>query len=89
MTHTNLASMYLHLGRRSDAEKHFELAVKTEKNPALKEYRKAYLLIKLHPSDRARLLEAKTLLNQALQIQPQLVSARKALEQLNITLGNS
>ena len=88
MTHTNLASMYLHLGRRSDAQKHYELAVETESNPALIEYRKAYMLIKLHPSDRAKLLEAKSFLKQALQIQPQLVSARQSLEQLNKTLGN-
>jgi tetratricopeptide (TPR) repeat protein len=88
MTHTNLASMYLHLGRRSDAQKHFELAVETERNPALREYRKAYMLTKLHPSDRIRLLDAKTHLEQALQIQPQLISARQLLEQLNRILGN-
>ena len=86
--HTNLASMYLHLGRRSDAQKHFELAIATEKNPAGREYRKSYMLMKLYPSDRARLLEAKTHLEHALQLQPQFVSARQLLQQLNNLLGS-
>ena len=86
--HTNLASMYLHLGRRSDAQKHFELAIATEKNPAGREYRKSYMLMKLYPSDRARLLEAKTHLEHALQLQPQFVSARQLLQQLNNILGS-
>ena len=87
-THNNLANMYLHLGRRSDAQKHFELAVDTERNSALREYRKSYMLTKLYPSDRARLLEAKTHLEQALQLQPQLVAARQLLQQLNEKLGS-
>ncbi len=85
--HTNLASMYLHLGRRSDAQKHFELSVATESNPAGREFRKCYMLMKLYPSDRARLLEAKTHLEHALQLQPQFVSARQLLQQLNKLLG--
>ena len=86
--HTNLASMYLHLGRRGDAQKHFELAVTTEENPAGREYRKSYMLMKLYPSDRARLLEAKTHLEHAIQLQPQFVSAHQLLQQLNNLLGS-
>ncbi len=86
--HTNLASMYLHLGRRSDAQKHFELAIATEKNPAGREYRKSYMLMKLYPSDRVRLLEAKTHLEHALQLQPQFVSARQLLQLLDKLLGS-
>ena len=86
--HTNLASMYLHLGRRSDAQKHFELAVTTEEYPAGREYRKSYMLMKLYPSDRAKLLEAKTHLEHALQLQPQFVSAHQLLQQLNNLLGS-
>jgi len=87
-THTNLASMYLHIGRRSDAQKHFELAINKERNPAEREYRKSYMLMKLYPSDRARLLEAKTHLEQALQLQPQFVAAHQLLELLNQVLGD-
>lgn len=69
-------------------QKRYELAVKTERNPALMEYRKAYMLTKLYPSDQSRLLDAKTHLEQALQTQTQLIPARQLLEQLNRILGN-
>ncbi len=88
IAHTNLARMYLHLGRREDAQSHFKLAIATESIPALREYHKAYMLAMLYPSDRNRLLDAKTHLEQALKFQPQLVSARRLLEQLNRILGS-
>lgn len=88
LAHSNLAGMYLHLGRKSDAKKHFELATVTEPQPALREFYKSHMLIELYPSDRARLLEAKSHLERALQLQPQLVPARQSLERLNKVLGN-
>ncbi len=86
--HQKLASMYLHLGRRSDAREQFELSAATEQNPAFREFRKAFMLIKLYPSDRARMLEAKAHLEKALQIQPQYVQARQWLENLKELLGD-
>ncbi len=86
--HQKLASMYLHLGRRSDAKEQFELSAATEQRPAFREFRKAFMLIKLYPSDRARMLEAKAHLEKALQIQPQYVQARQWLERLRELLGD-
>ncbi len=83
LIHQELAGMYLHLDRRSDAKKHLELAVLTEQNPAFRGFRKAYLLIKLYPNDRASLLEAKTHLEQSIQIQSQTNQAHQLLNQIN------
>ena len=85
--YAGLAGMYLDLGRKSDAQMQFELAIEKERNPAMQEYRQAEMLSKLYPSDRTHLLKAKGHLEQALKIQPQLVMARQMLERLNRILG--
>ncbi len=89
LIHQELAGMYLHLGRRSDAKKHFELAALTEQNPAFREFRKAYMLIKLYPNDRASLLEAKTHLERSIQLQPQTNQAHPLLNQINRVLDKN
>jgi hypothetical protein len=48
---------------------------------------KFYMLTKLYPSDRARLLDEKIHFEQALRLQAQLIPARQFLEQPNKILG--
>jgi len=87
MVHYDLASMYVRLGRKSDAKKHFEEAIATEKKPFLKELRTALMLIQLYPSDRARLLAARQHVERAISMQPQSYQARQILEQLDERLN--
>jgi tetratricopeptide (TPR) repeat protein len=79
--------MYVHLGRRAEAEENFSAAIKATKKPFLRDYFKALSLIQLHPSDRGSLLEAKTLLEHALKLQPQHVESRRELDSLNQQLS--
>lgn len=83
----NLAMMYLHLGRRSEAEEYFAKAIEKEREPFLKEYFTAVMLIYLHPNDHENLLEAKAHLEKALEIQPQHVESRAELKRLNERLS--
>jgi tetratricopeptide (TPR) repeat protein len=85
--HFNLAMMYVHLGRRTEAEENFSLAFEAEKEPFLRDYFKALSLIQLHPSDRGSLLKAKSLLEHALKLQPQHVESRIELDSLNQQLS--
>lgn len=87
MVHYDLAVMYLQLGRTDDAKKHFEKATDLEKNPFLKEFRIALMLIQVYPSDRIKLLEARNHLEKALDIQPQSFQVRQVLNQINKALG--
>ena len=81
--HFNLAMMYVHLGRRAEAEEHFAPGYRGRTKMFLRKYFEAVALIQLHPSDRGSLLAARTLLEQALELQPQHVESRKELELLN------
>lgn len=83
----NLAMMYIHLGRRAEAEEHIAAAIAAEPKAFLRNYFKAVALIQLHPSDRSSLLAARALLQQALELQPQHVESRKELELLNQRLS--
>jgi tetratricopeptide (TPR) repeat protein len=85
--HFNLAMMYVHLGRRTEAEEHVALAIAAEKMAFLREYFKAVALIQLHPSDRNSLLAAHAHLEQALKLQPQHVESHKELDLLNQRLN--
>jgi len=85
--HFNLAMMYIHLGRRAEAEEHIALAVAAEPKAFLRYYFKAVALIQMHPSDRNSLLDAQALLQQALELQPQHTESRKELELLNQRLS--
>ena len=85
--HANLAQLYLRLGRRDEARKHLELAIETERDPALRAYRKGMLLVMLHRSDRAKLEEARAYFEEALRLDPHMAPARLWLERLNRVLG--
>jgi len=85
----NLAMMYIHLGRRAEAEEHIAAAIAAEPKAFLRNYFKAVALIQMHPSDRNSLLEAQALLQQALELQPQHVESRKELELLNQRLSEA
>jgi len=85
--HAQLADMYRSLGRNSDAQEQFELAVSTERDPALQEFRQAHMLIVLRKRNRNNLLEAKAHLEKALEIQPQLIPARQLLRYVDGVLG--
>ena len=87
IAHANLARFYLDQGRWSDAKKHFEMAVKAERLPANRAFRKGHMLVRLYPRDREKLLEAKALFEEALAIQPSFAPARQWLARVNRVLG--
>jgi len=87
--HFNLAMMYIHLGRRAEAEEYFSRALAAEKKEFLRKYFEAVALIQLHPADHDSLQAARTLLEQALELQPRHVESRQELESLNQRLGEA
>jgi tetratricopeptide (TPR) repeat protein len=87
MAHVNLASFYLEQERWEDARKHFEMAVEAEKLPVSRAWRKGNMLVRLYPSDREKLLEAKALFEEALELQPSHGPARRWLAWVNQALG--
>jgi len=87
-SHYALAVMYLGMDRRDDAIEHFSLAAETERKLFLKEYLKAEGLMRLHPSDRTRLLEARSYLTKSIELHPQYYHARKRLEDLDQMLAS-
>jgi tetratricopeptide (TPR) repeat protein len=88
--HFQLASMYLHLGRRSEAEHHFEQSWSGDLPEFQLHFRKAMALIQLYPNYRVKLLEAKSEFEKALELQPQHYESRDQLEILNrkLTVSN-
>ncbi len=87
--HFNLAMMYLHLGRRIEAEEQVGLAIKGEAKTFLRKYFEAVALIQMHPTERSSLLAARTLLMEALELQPQHAESREELEALNRKLSEA
>lgn len=87
IAHANLADLYLRRGQREEAEKHLQLAFETEEFPAMRAFRQGYLLARLYPGDRARLLEAKAAFERALELQPNLPVARTWLARVEEQLG--
>ena len=85
----NLAMLYLHLGRRSDAEKQFELGIAAQNQSFLGEYFSALQLLQLYPNDRTKLIEARNHLEKALELQPQHFESREELKSLNARLAPS
>jgi tetratricopeptide (TPR) repeat protein len=81
--HANLARLYLRQNRRSEAAKHLQLAVETERDPARRAYRAGIMIVRLYPSDRARLLEAREHFAEAVRLQPQMASARQWLQRID------
>lgn len=84
--HFNLAMMYIHLGRRNEATQQFELAMAGEKRAFMREYFTALMLMKMHPGERVKLLDARAHLERALQLQPQHALSRQELDELNARL---
>lgn len=87
IAHANLGRFYLDQDRWSEAKKHFEMAVEAESLPANRAFRKGHMLVRLYPSDRQKLLEAKALFEEALELQPSLAPARQWLARVNQALG--
>jgi len=56
-------------GRREEAGRELVKAIESETNPATRAYYNGLLLIRLYPNDRARLLEARANLEEALRLQ--------------------
>ena len=81
--HANLARLYLRQNRRSEAAEHLQLAVEAEKHPARRAYRAGIMIVRLYPSDRARLLEAREHFAEAVRLQPQMASARQWLQRID------
>jgi Tfp pilus assembly protein PilF len=84
-----LASMYLGLNRKSDAKEQFEQAIVEEKQAYMKEFLAAEMLMRLYPSVRVKLLEAKTHLEKTIQLQPEYYHAHQKLAELNEILNAS
>jgi len=82
-----LALMQVKLNDKSEAKENFEHAIALMDEPFLKDFHTALMLIKLNPHDQSRLLEAKGLLERAIDIQPQYFPASIMLDQLNEILG--
>lgn len=89
IAHANLGRFYLDQDRWSEAKKHFEMAVEAERLPANRAFRKGHMLVRLYPSDRQKLLEAKALFEEALELQPSLAPARQWLARVNQALGQA
>jgi tetratricopeptide (TPR) repeat protein len=87
IAHANLGRFYLDQDRWSEAKKHFEMAVEAERLPANRAFRKGHMLVRLYPSDRQKLLEAKALFEEALELQPTFAPARHWLARVNQALG--
>jgi tetratricopeptide (TPR) repeat protein len=87
IAHANLARFYLEQNRWTDAKKQFELAVEAEKLPANRAFRQGHMLVRLYPRDRAKLLEAKALFEESLEIQPSFAPARQWLARVDQALG--
>jgi len=85
--HLSLASMYLRLNRKNDAKEQFELAIMTEKKGFMKEFLSAEMLMQLYPSNRERLLEARTHLEKTVELQPQYQYGHQRLNELNDILS--
>jgi tetratricopeptide (TPR) repeat protein len=81
--HANLARLYLSQNRRSKAAEHLQLAVEAERDPARRAYRKGIMMVRLYPSDRARLLEAREHFAEAVRLQPQMAPARQWLQRID------
>jgi tetratricopeptide (TPR) repeat protein len=86
IAHANLGRFYLRQDRWSDAKIHFEKAIKAETLPASRAYREGHMLVRLYPSDRQKLLEAKAHFEQALQLQPDFLPARRWLTRVDRAL---
>jgi len=87
--HYGLAAMYLSQDRREDALEHFDLAVSTEMQAFMREYLAAEKLVRMYPSDRDRLLEAKAHMEKSIELQPQYYHGRKRLADINEMLSSS
>jgi len=82
-----LALMQVKQDNKPEAKKNFEQAISLMREPFLKDFHTALMLIKLNPYDQSILLQAKGLLQRTIEIQPQYFPARMMLEQLNEILG--
>ncbi len=83
----NLAQYYLREGRREDAARQFARAVQAEHDPALQAYRRGEMLVFLYPSNRQKLLQARSHFAEAVRLQPRLGAAQARLNQLDRALG--
>jgi tetratricopeptide (TPR) repeat protein len=83
LAHNNLAALYLRLGRKDDAEEQLEMAIRSERNPALRAFREGKKVLLLYPKNRTKLFEAKRHFEEALRLQPGLIPAQQWLENIN------
>ena len=84
--HYSLAQLYLAQNKYVEAEKQFEMAIKFEKQNFMKEVLAAEMLVGLYPDQTSKLLEAKTHLERAIRMQPQVLFAQKKLDEVNTKL---
>lgn len=77
--HANLGRILARVGRVEEAEAEFVAAAEAETNPARRHYRTGTMLMRFHPG---RAADARREFEKALEIQPDYVAAREALNQL-------
>ena len=87
--HYSLGLLYARQNRTEEAQTQFELAVKAEKQPYMKELITAEMLMKLYPTQRTRLLEARNHLETAIRLNPHFSLTQTKLDELNIMLNDS
>jgi len=80
--HKYLAELYAASGQRERALEHFEQSVDEEKQPAMKEVRRAELLYALYRENPGRLREAMAHVERALELQPRLVQAENLRDRI-------
>lgn len=85
--YANLGRFYLQHGRREEAREQFERAVRAERTPEMRAYRRGHMLVMLYPRNRQKLNEARDQFAEAVRIQPRLAAAQSWLDRLDRTLG--
>jgi Tfp pilus assembly protein PilF len=84
----SLARFYIRHGRPEDAAKEFSAAIDWSHDPAAKALYSAEMIMSLYPGNRERWIEAKGLLEEALDLKPGWPQAESLLKAVNSELNS-